>query len=67
MCKLSRVVRGAVPLGRNLVLTRATNKGAVAIALPVRLPSTVSDVRVVNGKLTLYRAAAAATPSKSRR
>jgi hypothetical protein len=36
-------------------------------ALPVRLPSTVSDVRVVNGKLTLYRAAAAATPSKSRR
>jgi len=51
----------------------AVDSGAVSTlmladdALPVRLPSTVSDVRVVNGKLTLYRAAAAATPSKSKR
>jgi len=35
--------------------------------LPVALPRTVSDVRVVNGKLTLYRATVAATPSKSKR
>jgi hypothetical protein len=51
----------------------AVDSGAVSTlmladdALPVWLPSTVSDVRVVNGKLTLYRAAAAATPSKSKR
>lgn len=31
-----------------------------ADALPVTLPSTVSDIRVVNGKLTLYRSSAAA-------
>jgi hypothetical protein len=30
--------------------------GVALDALPVPLPSTVSDVRVVNGKLTLYRA-----------
>jgi hypothetical protein len=35
--------------------------------LPVALPGTVSDVRVVNGKLTLYRATVAASPSKSKR
>ena len=38
ICRLSQAVRGSVLLGRNLLLTRAPNKGAVAIALPVRLP-----------------------------
>ncbi len=33
-----------------------TTEGVSADALPVPLPATVSDVRVVNGKLTLYRA-----------
>jgi hypothetical protein len=40
--------------------------GLAADALPVPLPSVVSDARVVNGKLTLYRAvpAASTTPAK---
>jgi hypothetical protein len=38
MCKISRAVRGSVALGVNLVVTRVSNKGAVAIALPLRLP-----------------------------
>ncbi|MCE2902036.1 MAG: hypothetical protein ACK6DP_07640 [Gemmatimonas sp.] len=40
--------------------------GLAADALPVPLPSIVSDARVVNGKLTLYRAvpAASSTPAK---
>ncbi|MCO4101357.1 MAG: hypothetical protein HEQ38_18570 [Gemmatimonas sp.] len=33
-----------------------TTEGVSPGALPVPLPATVSDVRVVNGKLTLYRA-----------
>lgn len=35
--------------------------GLAADALPVPLPNTVSDARVVNGKLTLYRAVPAPT------
>jgi hypothetical protein len=40
--------------------------GLAADALPVPLPSVVSDARVVNGKLTLYRAvpSASTTPAK---
>ena len=34
----SRVVRKSVAMGVNLVVTRATNKGAVLISLPMRLP-----------------------------
>lgn len=34
-----------------------------ANALPIPLPTTVSDVRVVNGKLTLYRASSSASKS----
>lgn len=33
-------------------------------ALPIPLPSLVSDVRVVNGKLTLYRATSTSAPSR---
>ena len=45
-CKLSRAVRGAVALGKNLVITRAANKGAVAVALPIRLPDGTGALSV---------------------
>ena len=38
ICSLANTVRTAVPLGRQLLLARATNKGAVSIALPVVFP-----------------------------
>lgn len=41
--------------------------GVADDALPVPLPTSVSDVRVVNGKLTLYRASASAPPTSSTR
>jgi hypothetical protein len=46
VCKLSRAVRGAVALGRNLVVTRAANKGAVAVALPIRLPDADGGLNI---------------------
>jgi hypothetical protein len=46
VCKVSKATRGAVALGRNLVVTRASNKGACGIALPIRLPGP-------NGHLTV--------------
>lgn len=38
ICDCARVVRKSVAMGVNLVVTRATNKGAVLISLPMRLP-----------------------------
>lgn len=56
-----RAEPGTVDSGATTVLSVADD------ALPVTLPTTVSDVRVVNGKLTLYRATPSATSSKSKR
>jgi hypothetical protein len=39
--------------------------GLAPDGLPVPLPTTVSDVRVVNGRLTLYRAQRGASPSST--
>lgn len=46
MVRVSRAVRGAVALGKNLVITRAANKGAVAVALPIRLPDGTGALSV---------------------
>ncbi|RYG42018.1 hypothetical protein EON68_02385, partial [archaeon] len=46
MCKLSKAVRGSVPLGMNLFVTRASNKGAVAISIPLRLPDAQGALTV---------------------
>ena len=46
LVKLSTATRASVPLGKNFIVTKAPNKGAVAIALPLRLPDA-------SGALTL--------------
>lgn len=46
VCKLSKAVRASVALGRNLYLTRAANKGAVAISLPIRLPDGQGNLSI---------------------
>jgi hypothetical protein len=46
ICRLSRTGRGKVALGRNLYLTRAENKGGLAVALPIRLPDANGALNV---------------------
>lgn len=46
VCRLSRTGRGKVALGRNLYLTRAENKGGLAVALPIRLPDANGALNV---------------------
>jgi hypothetical protein len=46
VCRLSRTGRGKVALGRNLYLTRAENKGGLAVALPIRLPDASGALNV---------------------
>jgi len=50
ICDCSRVVRKSVAMGVNLVVTRATNKGAVLISLPLRLPQADGAL----GPVTLF-------------
>ncbi len=56
-----RAEPGAVDGGAAVAPSVADN------ALPVTLPTTVNDVRVANGKLTLYRASSAALSPTSQR
>ena len=53
ICRLSKAVRGSVALGRNLYLTRAANKGAVAISLPIRLPDNTGALTVTSALVFL--------------
>ena len=48
LVRLSRAVKGAVALGRNLVVTRVANKAAVAISLPIRLPDASGRLSVAS-------------------
>jgi hypothetical protein len=58
----TRVIPGLVSALRRRARYRVPQSDSLAAdGLPVPLPSYVSDARVVNGALTLYRAAAGAT------
>ncbi|HEY0931662.1 MAG TPA: hypothetical protein VGE27_17195 [Gemmatimonas sp.] len=53
----ARSERGATSAGKTVDPDRLIDLSALADdGLPIPLPASVSDVRVVNGKLTLYRA-----------
>lgn len=52
--------------GTTVPADTAVGRALAADGLPIPLPTSVSDVRVVNGKLTLYRNASASTSTPKR-
>lgn len=57
-----KVPRGAIPRLLQQISRGNRPDGIAADALPVPTPATLADVRIANGKVTLYKTTPSATP-----